>query len=356
MIVVFLGPTLGAAEARTELDATYLPPAAQGGVYRAVRDGATCIGLVDGYFRQVPSVWHKEILWAISEGVAVYGSASMGALRAAELCAFGMVGVGEIFTAYRDGQLCDDDEVALVHLEAEEGYRPVTVAMVDIRATVALAERSGVIGGRTHAALVEAGKALWYPDRTYPGLVQAARGRCDDGELAAFDRWWRPHRVSRKRDDAIAMLRRIRSDADHGAWPEPPAFRLERTALFEDLVRAARRAQSTGPSPVVTRQPDGRAHDAALVRVLALDEAHRLRYEIDDAGLHDAVLRFRAERGLVEPSDLEEWMAGRGVGRAEFLRLVADEARIAWVRRVLEPDVDAMLADHEKVTAPFDAR
>ena len=70
------------------------------------------IGIIDGYFENIPSVWHKEILWAMSQGIHVFGSASMGALRAAELAPFGMEGVGAIFEAYRDGWLEDDDEVA----------------------------------------------------------------------------------------------------------------------------------------------------------------------------------------------------------------------------------------------------
>ena len=45
----------------------------------------------------------------------------MGALRAAELHAFGMRGVGRIFEAFRDGELEDDDEVAVVHGPAEPG-------------------------------------------------------------------------------------------------------------------------------------------------------------------------------------------------------------------------------------------
>jgi hypothetical protein len=39
----------------------------------------------------------------------------MGALRAAELHTFGMVGVGRVFEGYRDGVYEDDDEVAVVH-------------------------------------------------------------------------------------------------------------------------------------------------------------------------------------------------------------------------------------------------
>ncbi len=100
-VIVFTGPTLSASDARKELEALYLPPAAQGDVYRAARTRPVAIGIIDGVFDQVPSVWHKEILWAMSQGIHVFGSASMGALRAAEIAAFGMTGVGEIFRGIR---------------------------------------------------------------------------------------------------------------------------------------------------------------------------------------------------------------------------------------------------------------
>jgi hypothetical protein len=70
-IAVFLGPTLPVAEARAVLDAQYLAPARQGDLYRAVKHGATILCLIDGYFDQVESVAHKEVLWAMAEGVHV---------------------------------------------------------------------------------------------------------------------------------------------------------------------------------------------------------------------------------------------------------------------------------------------
>src|SRR3954453_22610245 len=105
--VVFLGPTLPRAQAASLLPGgRVLPPARQGDVFRAVRaHRPRCIGLVDGAFLDVPAVWHREILWAMERGVRVMGGASMGALRAAELHAFGMQGVGQVFAAYRDGAL-----------------------------------------------------------------------------------------------------------------------------------------------------------------------------------------------------------------------------------------------------------
>src|SRR5215470_18896878 len=114
-VYVFVGPTLPPVEIAAVLDAVCLPPVAQGDVYRLVGARPRAIGIIDGYFDGVPAVWHKEILWALTQGIHVFGSASMGALRAAELHPFGMQGVGSIFEAYRSGELEDDDEVAVLH-------------------------------------------------------------------------------------------------------------------------------------------------------------------------------------------------------------------------------------------------
>ena len=82
-IFVFVGPTMGVEEARNILDATYLPPASQGDVFRLVATSdARVIGIIDGHFNEVPSVWHKELLWAMSQGIHVLGAGSIGALRA----------------------------------------------------------------------------------------------------------------------------------------------------------------------------------------------------------------------------------------------------------------------------------
>jgi hypothetical protein len=104
-MIVFTGPTLSPDEARSACDVLCLPPVAQGDVYRATQRNPSAIGIIDGYFSGAPSVWHKEILYALSRAIPVFGSASMGALRAAELHDYGMQGVGQIFEAYRDRRL-----------------------------------------------------------------------------------------------------------------------------------------------------------------------------------------------------------------------------------------------------------
>src|SRR5688572_15360000 len=170
-IYIFTGPTLSPEAVRAELDAVCLPPVSQGDVYRVGLKRPRALGIIDGYFERVPAVWHKEILWAMSQGIHVFGSASMGALRAAELAPFGMEGVGEIFEAYRDGDLEDDDEVAVAHGATESGYRCLSEAMINIRRTLEAAEAGGIIGAETRAGLVRIAKTIFYPDRHYPRLL-----------------------------------------------------------------------------------------------------------------------------------------------------------------------------------------
>lgn len=244
MNVVFLGPTLPLAAARELCDAVFLPPARRGDIAAAIaRHRPATIALIDGYFEQVPSVWHKEILHALADGVGVAGAASMGALRAAELAAFGMTGVGRIFEAYVAGRFApfddpfeDDDEVAVVHGPEDLGYA-ASDAMVDIRATLATAAAEGVIGSDEARRIASIGKALFYKDRTYARVLKAAAAAgLATATLQALEAWLPEGRVAQKRLDAEALLRRLARGELAAA---PPAFRFERTLLWENARLAA---------------------------------------------------------------------------------------------------------------------
>jgi hypothetical protein len=239
-VSIFIGPTLAASEARSILDATYLPPVAQGDVLRALWSGAKVIGIVDGYFESVPSVWHKEILWAMSQGVHVFGSASMGALRAAELSAFGMEGIGVIFEAFLSGELEDDDEVAVRHGPEESGYRAVNEPMVNIRATLAAATAAAVIATDVCKALLAIAKAMHYPDRSYPAvLLQAARQGLSPVQLERLRAWLAGGLVDQKRLDAVAMLATISDRIASGLEPKRVSFEVEQSKYWNRAMRAA---------------------------------------------------------------------------------------------------------------------
>lgn len=234
--VVFCGPTISASEACTHLDAEFLPPAAQGDVLSAAQKRPTAIGVVDGYFHTVPSVWHKEILWALHHGIHVFGSGSMGALRAAELSPFGMIGVGEIFEGYQSGKILCDDEVAVIHGPGELGHPALSEPMVNIRATLDKAAQEGVIPPQKAAILAQEMKATFFPDRTYQRMLRAGADLdLSADELEQLENWLQTNQVNQKKIDAIAMLRAM---ADLLAGPmEPfrPRFHLERTSVFDGL-------------------------------------------------------------------------------------------------------------------------
>src|SRR5262245_35548505 len=93
--VVFLGPSMPLADARRILDADYRPPVRRGDL--EALPGGTLVGIVDGVFDQSLAVSPREIRDALERGVRILGSSSMGAMRAVELGAFGMIGVGRVF-------------------------------------------------------------------------------------------------------------------------------------------------------------------------------------------------------------------------------------------------------------------
>lgn len=127
--VLFAGPSIAGQPIPSGIEVR--PPAKCGDLADLLLDPPMAVGLVDGYFRTAPTVWHKEILSLLALGVQVFGGASIGAMRAAELERFGMVGVGTLFDAYRTGALVRDDAVMLVHAEAEFGFAPLSVPLVD---------------------------------------------------------------------------------------------------------------------------------------------------------------------------------------------------------------------------------
>ncbi|MDZ4719100.1 MAG: TfuA-like protein [Roseiflexaceae bacterium] len=237
-VVIFTGPTLAPADGLRVLMADYLPPAAQGDIYRTTLRRPLMIGLIDGYFEHVPAVWHKEILWAMRQGIHVFGSSSMGALRAAELAAFGMEGIGTIYAAYRDGTLDDDDEVAVIHGPAENGFRQLSVAMVNIRATLVQAEQQGIISRVTHSALIEIAKRRYYAERSYKQLVRdAAEEKLDENEITQLRDWLPSGQIDQKRIDALAMLQIMGERLAAGVLPTQPHFHFEHTEYWARVVR-----------------------------------------------------------------------------------------------------------------------
>jgi len=204
-----VGPSLEPETAKNILDAEYRPPASRGDIFKAVREGAKIIGLIDGVFFQACAIAHREILYALEKGVKVIGASSMGALRASELDLFGMEGVGEIYELYRKGELVSDDEVALIF--EPESFKPLSEPMVNMRYNLGLAEERGIINGEEKEKILSIAKSLYYPERDYERILNLAGGEVGKEVLERLKKFLTEERRDLKQEDAIEALRRIKT-------------------------------------------------------------------------------------------------------------------------------------------------
>ena len=245
MRTIFAGPSLyGVNTDLSNLDVR--PPAAQGDLLAAVFDGAAVIGLIDGAFEATASVWHKEILFALHEGVAVVGGGSMGALRAAECAAFGMIAVGTVARRYLDGSADDDALVAVTHGPAELGSPPLSEALVDCEATLDAMQKRGVIAADEARRMTDVARRMFYKERTIAALAAAVHPEAPD----AFEAAYRQHRVSLKSADAGAVVAAVQALPDRRkarqlswALSEPPLW-LETLEQARAQTRASRTQES----------------------------------------------------------------------------------------------------------------
>ncbi|ESY82230.1 hypothetical protein X740_05570 [Mesorhizobium sp. LNHC221B00] len=334
--VVFCGPSVKAEDVAGYEGFEFRPPVRQGEFYAAARRSPRAIGIIDGYFDGQAAVLHKEILWALAHRIAVFGASSMGALRAAELHPFGMRGVGRIFEAYRDGELTDDDEVALIHGPPETGYIRLSEPMVNIRATLEMAVEARIIDQATGIRLATGAKARFYQLRTWRGLLEDIG---DPEQMQALSDWLRTGKVDRKRDDALELLSQMDAFIRSGAKPESPNFHFERT---ENWHNAHWRSETLRNDEATT------AEDEAILDELRLrgdyaqvrrDSLLRLlaRSEGDAAPDRHAVKRaareFRSRRGFMRQTDVIRWAGENGTDLAGVELILEDNARIEALAR-----------------------
>ena len=225
--IIFLGPSLPLQEAQKILpDAAYHVPARCGDIIKALRLKPKKIVIIDGFFEQTAAVWHKEILLALSMGVQVYGASSMGALRAAELGPYGMIGVGQIFEWYRDAVIIDDDEVALVHAN-DNSFASTLTPMVNVRATLKEAIKAKMISDAQGEVLLAEIKSQAYYNRS---LFDAAK------KLPALSAWLNEHYVDQKQLDAKQLLQLLASQKKTQlAMPKP--ITMTTSVFFNKIFR-----------------------------------------------------------------------------------------------------------------------
>lgn len=229
-ILVFAGPSLP-PDVEIDPAVRLMPPAACGDLVRALRHDPVAIGLVDGIFETAPTVWHKEILTILDRGIPVYGGASLGALRAAELDRYGMAGVGAIYETYRDGVLESDAAVMVSHAPAGLGYRPLTVALVDVEASLSLADLE--LDDRSMLRAI-----AWHTnfrDRSWKAIVAEFARRTTAERASQVSAKIAAVAFSQKERDTRTLLARILLDKNITA----PNLTVPRTVFLDRMLESA---------------------------------------------------------------------------------------------------------------------
>jgi len=222
--IIFAGPSLPPSARAINPCLVWRPPVKRGDIDCAMLDRPVAIGIIDGRFDAVPSVQHKEIISAIAQGIRVYGAASMGALRAAELADSGMKGIGRVFQMYRDGTLVDHDDVAVTHGPEELDYIQLSAPMVNIEATIQEAVQVGILDQECATLIVASARCLNYQTRTLSAVFRVAAIHGVPGAtLLGLRDWLKTGWVDQKRIDSMELVQMIQQDCA-AAHPDDTRF------------------------------------------------------------------------------------------------------------------------------------
>tara|TARA_B100001939_G_scaffold51740_1_gene40996 strand:+ start:2410 stop:3792 length:1383 start_codon:yes stop_codon:yes gene_type:complete len=239
-IALFIGPSMTEGIELGD-NVTIFSPIKSGDIYKLMTHGYKKIGIVDGVFHGVPSIWHREILYAMERGIEIYGSSSMGALRAAEMDKLGVNGVGQVYEWYRSGDIIGDDEVALSHLP-EYPYEATTIPLVDIR-NILVNKLNIPIKSRIHSEVIEAIRTITYWHRTIHTLKGIFN---EEGELMDICNSiikYAPTMKSIKKIDAEVLIKKIQESPykNLDTWKmnekKPPSLTID---LYGDLAIKSR--------------------------------------------------------------------------------------------------------------------
>jgi len=170
--VVFAGPSIDRVTLRRITEADIANPIRRGDL--EAWKAHDIFVVLDGEFAQSLSVSPKELLALLDAGKTVVGAASMGALRAAELARYGMIGVGWIYERFARADVRREDDVALTYSPVD--FAPQTVPMVNVEYWMEQVALAGDISRVERALIVRGARKIFYADRTETRLRAAVEG------------------------------------------------------------------------------------------------------------------------------------------------------------------------------------
>ena len=230
----------------------------------------------------------------------------------------------------------------------EAGARPLSDALVDLRATLDGAVMAGVIDEGAARSLVATMKALHFPQRSFARLYEEVRILLDGVTAVRLSDWLARNRISQKRLDAIALLQELVRLIESDQPSFLPTFHFERALVWEKFVH-------TVPTP---------NHDEAMVlEELRLDPAaYRTagravlgRLVMPDTTVDPALAleTFRTRLGLWRRADLDAWIKQNVLDMAGLERLLRREAALDAAHRDAGSELEPAMLEHLRLSGAF---
>lgn len=334
-VLIYTGPSLDHDSCREQVpNAIIKPPLKQGDFISDLMElQPSHVLIVDGTFHQSLSIWHKEIVWALQiPGVkAVYGSSSMGALRAADMANFGMIGSGKIFEWYFEGAIIDESEVASMFTPTPKGELiATTVPLVNVRGALLKGLEDDVIEPDQAEEIFSQAAAIHWTRRTTRALEPIGpllellgvhdQKKIDALELVCTFRELKPLEDAIKpTEESLSLLFSAQFERDRSVMVSGRPLKLQDLDGFISL----------------HSQEFEEFTEASDNRILALFLADIYRISFTNAELDAEWRRWNIKRGLRSLAEHEQWMRDNHVNGRELCRLLGEEIRLRKLRRAL---------------------
>jgi|GEM_PF-2691028 len=216
---------------------TNLGPAKQSDILDLIKfSKVQNIIIADGLYKSIPAPWHKELLIAIDRGISVIGTSSIGALRAAEMSDYGLVGFGKVYY-YLQSSIVDDSEVAVVHCGEDDSWQPLTIAHVEVIFWIKKLLSCKLIDNCCATSILNYSKSIFFERRSFALILNELSRlvpNADSDKLASL--WF-----SQKQLDLLQLLDQIDPNITS------PAVHSETNKLYLNSI-------NTSFTPYIARQ------------------------------------------------------------------------------------------------------
>lgn len=324
--LVFLETSFPVIEAKKILPvADFMPSIKKGDVIHAIKSNYQRIVIIDGNFGWTPSVWHKEILIALDYGIEVFGSSSMGAIRAAELDVYGMQGAGMVYSMYKNATIEGDDEVAVAF---SPFINQQTIPLVNIRVTL---EKINLHAKDQILLLIQ---GIFYAERTWDKIAEVVSKKIMQEIQLNY--------VDVKKEDAIALLNHVRKKAMPLNENFPNTNRqftyfeknliqsvfnpviFERINIpyegnYQQLLRGKNLMKLLSIS--ITR--DNLLYYQSIIHLI-----DKQKYTITETEFMEQLYFFREERALFSGNIFKDWLVQKRLFNTELEKIIMDYIRV----------------------------